>query len=484
MSERAYDEFDLAARWPGAPIRRLSGVALADSELDVEGLGESRELNFGPLRVWVPVGMQLRMANENGPISDAVFFTVPPGQVRLSVLAAPRSGRLWPDLAEEIASSQARLGAEVSSTWGEWGREVRIASDGELNWVIGIDGPRWMLLGRATWPDDASVGLVEPMREIMRACVVIRGDEPLPVRAALPLTPPDLLESQIEDTGQQNGRGTYADVVQLIPTVTRPPRSSSGDDEANQYVYAADLSTATMAPITLVKRGAGASGGGSVSDRMRSRTAPLMAAGAVVSVLGIAGVWLARGEHAAPIATPKVELSPSAVTRQVAAPPDIRAKPKAEGPKTTPKVVSPVPVTSAMAEGAPGTGPKAAETAPTSASAKSNAPAAGSAKAPVTAAKALREVSAPKPAGGSQTAVSTKPSVAASASGTQRTTDTNSVARDGGGHEQSRQASMQDHRNEDRQRSERRNDSQQRSERSGLLDELSDGVGGLVSGLG
>lgn len=161
------------------------------------------ECDFGPLRVRVPTAAWPRMSDPDDRYSDAVFFDLPHGTVRLSVLAAPRAGGLWLERAEEIAAERARAGELVYAYGGEWGPELRITDATTTNWVIGREGPRWMLLGRATCEagdgsaetgdgrvDGRVDGLADTMRAMMSASVVVRGDEPLPVRTPLPLTDP------------------------------------------------------------------------------------------------------------------------------------------------------------------------------------------------------------------------------------------------------------------------------------------------------
>lgn len=211
MSEQPLDEVELASIRPSKRVQRLGGRRIAGVPPEVD-LSWCDEVDFGPLRVKVPPEAQLRMSREDEVYSDAVFFDFPDGKIRLSVLAAPRSGRLWPERAEEIATSQARLGAQVSSVWGQWGRELHIADNGERNWVIGVDGSRCMLLGRATWPADNDPDLVETMRAMVRSSVVVRGTDPLPVRAPLALRRPGAVEDEATER-----ESPYSVPVQLVP---------------------------------------------------------------------------------------------------------------------------------------------------------------------------------------------------------------------------------------------------------------------------
>lgn len=234
MAEHAYDEFDLAASRPGAGIRSFGSPVRSDATpANWDDLERYPEYDFGPLRVRVPADAQLRMADPDSLYSDAAFFVFPDGKVRLSVLAAPRGGRLWPERAEEIAAMQANLGADIRQHTGEWGQELQITDDGETNWVIGVDGPRWMLLGRSTSPVGADAYLAETMRDMIRSSVVFRGDEPLPVRTPLPLREPGTFEA--DEEREDRTETPYSGVVTLIlPKVQAPVAEDAIDRRARE----------------------------------------------------------------------------------------------------------------------------------------------------------------------------------------------------------------------------------------------------------
>src|SRR5262245_45610076 len=105
MAEPYHDLGEPAGYGPERPVRAFrDAVVTAPSGIDeFAGLPE---LDFGPLRVRVPPHAGVRMSVEDQEYSDAVFFDFPSGTVRLSLFAVPRSGRLWPERAEEIANVQ------------------------------------------------------------------------------------------------------------------------------------------------------------------------------------------------------------------------------------------------------------------------------------------------------------------------------------------------------------------------------------------
>lgn len=258
MAEHAYDEFDLAASRPEVAVRSFGTPIRSEATPESwDDLERYPEYDFGPLRVRVPAEAQLCMADPDAMYSDAAFFVFPDGKVRLSVLAAPRGGRLWPQRAEEIAAAQANLGADVQSYTGEWGQELKITDDGETNWVIGVDGPRWMLLGRSTCPVGAADDLSHTMRDMIRSSVVFRGNEPLPVRTPLLLREPGSFDA--DDLNEDRTEGPYAGVVTLIlPKVEAPvaadpidrhPNVERGDHAAGNGVAAVGGAAAVAASV-------------------------------------------------------------------------------------------------------------------------------------------------------------------------------------------------------------------------------------------
>lgn len=149
-------------------------------------------VDFGAVRVPVPRGGEVSVEPEDGRL-QAVHVMLPAGRLSVSALAAPRTERLWPDLAAEIDESLREGGATVRSFTGEWGRELHARTGDASSLFVGVDGPRWMLYGVATGPTSAAAELDAALRTMLRGTVVVRGRSPYPVRTVLPLTVPGRL---------------------------------------------------------------------------------------------------------------------------------------------------------------------------------------------------------------------------------------------------------------------------------------------------
>jgi hypothetical protein len=195
MSERATEGSEFAEWQPAA-----TGHPLGEKAATMAGPYDAHDddppdyhdgVDLGPLVVRLPADAHLLVDNTAGTVARTAHLTLPAGKVDLSVLAAPRGSRLWPQIAEEVTAVQGDRGARVDAESGEWGQELRAVSADELSWFIGVDGPRWMLYGVATGPVDADAELAATLRELLRGTVVRRGSEPLPVKTPLVLTAPD-----------------------------------------------------------------------------------------------------------------------------------------------------------------------------------------------------------------------------------------------------------------------------------------------------
>ena len=190
-----------AARGPG---RGDVGDDIGDGPpthgpFDEEDVGDEPaapdQVDFGAVRVPVPRGGEVSVEPEDGRL-QAVHVMLPAGRLSVSALAAPRTERLWPDLAAEIDESLREGGATVRSFTGEWGRELHARTGDASSLFVGVDGPRWMLYGVATGPTSAAAELDAALRTMLRGTVVVRGRSPYPVRTVLPLTVPDRLPAR------------------------------------------------------------------------------------------------------------------------------------------------------------------------------------------------------------------------------------------------------------------------------------------------
>ena len=179
---------------------------------EVDGL-EGR-LDLGALWLTGSPGMELRLEVEQESQSVVgVTAVLEESAVQLQVFAAPRSEGIWEDIRTEIAASITSQGGTADKTSGPLGAELQArvpGQDPEGRTVfsparfIGVDGPRWflraVLSGRAAIDEDAASALLD----VVRATVVVRGDEAMAPRELLALKMPD----QADPDGQEGTEGT------------------------------------------------------------------------------------------------------------------------------------------------------------------------------------------------------------------------------------------------------------------------------------
>ncbi|AZN29104.1 DUF3710 domain-containing protein [Flaviflexus salsibiostraticola] len=125
--------------------------------------------------------------------------------VTLTVLAAPKSDTLWPDMRDELVESITSGGGTASFREGPFGPEVEaLIPKPEVNEtrhvrLVGVDGPRWMLraeiVGQAVMDSEAR----EAVYDYLRRVVVDRGSDPHPVRDVIELTMPESAQIRVDE---------------------------------------------------------------------------------------------------------------------------------------------------------------------------------------------------------------------------------------------------------------------------------------------
>lgn len=171
---------------------------------EVEGL-EGR-LDLGALWLTGVPGMELRLEVEEES-QNVVGVTAALGEssVQLQAFAAPRSEGIWDDIRTEIAASITSQGGTADSTSGPLGAELRAqmptqGPDGRTVFspvrFVGVDGPRWFLRAVLNGPAAVDEGDASTLLDVVRATVVVRGEEAMAPRELLALKLPAQPEDQ------------------------------------------------------------------------------------------------------------------------------------------------------------------------------------------------------------------------------------------------------------------------------------------------
>jgi hypothetical protein len=139
--------------------------------------------------------------DENQQVS-AITLANETGQLQLGAFAAPRSEGIWNEVRAEIAESvRAQGGATADDPDGEFGTALAGHLGTETGNLpvrfIGVDGPRWMLRAMFLGAPAVEEGARAPFLDVLRGIVVVRGNDPLPVRDAIPLRLPPEVSEQV-----------------------------------------------------------------------------------------------------------------------------------------------------------------------------------------------------------------------------------------------------------------------------------------------
>ena len=191
-------------------------------EADAPDDGIAR-IDLGSIRLPALPGMDLRV--ELNPQQKVIGATLRAGEslLQVSAFAAPRAGGIWDDVRSDLATSASGQGGSLREAEGPFGAEltgsIMMAPPPQPGQTtppqpvrrparfLGVDGPRWFLRGMISGPAAGDPEVAAPLESAFRGIVVIRGNEPMPVREQLPLTLPPQAAAQLarqQAAGQQS----------------------------------------------------------------------------------------------------------------------------------------------------------------------------------------------------------------------------------------------------------------------------------------
>jgi hypothetical protein len=169
-------------------------------------------IDLGALRLPALSGMDLRV--ELNQQQRVIAATLSDGEsfLQVSAFAAPRAGGIWDSVREDLATSASGQGGSLRELDGPFGPELAgtivatpPAQPGQPApqpvrrpaRFLGVDGPRWFLRGMISGPAAEGPEAAASLEEAFRSIVVVRGNEPMPVREQLPLTLPAQAAEQL-----------------------------------------------------------------------------------------------------------------------------------------------------------------------------------------------------------------------------------------------------------------------------------------------
>ena len=127
-------------------------IPLAYGPRDWADADEDEDLvDMGAIRLPAIEGMQVTLIPSTGTELDTVVAALGGSSIELRAFAAPRSGKLWPQVREDLVAELGRIGARTQEL--KLGERIEIAAlvpaqnpavDGNIAMrVLGFDGPRW-----------------------------------------------------------------------------------------------------------------------------------------------------------------------------------------------------------------------------------------------------------------------------------------------------------------------------------------------------
>jgi hypothetical protein len=162
-----------------------------------------QRLDLGSLQIPAVEGVEVRVqANPDGGVEQIVLVDGE-SALQLGVFAAPKTEGIWDEVRAEIAEAMAADGVSPQERTGKYGTELAArvnTPDGPADVrFVGVDGPRWMVRALYQGAAASDPGREGVLGEVLSGLVVIRDNEPRPVREPLPLR----LPKEMAEQGQQ-----------------------------------------------------------------------------------------------------------------------------------------------------------------------------------------------------------------------------------------------------------------------------------------
>ena len=179
-----------------APVLDRSSGPFDHSEVG----GSDDRIDLGALRILGAEGMQLRLEiDQEQQAVVAASVLMGDSNLQLQAFAAPRSEGLWESIRGELSESVTTRGGPAESVEGPFGIELRTRmpsqdKNGRTVFAparfLGVDGPRWFLRGVISGRAAVEDTKAEPLLQVFRDTVVVRGQDPMAPRELLTLTLP------------------------------------------------------------------------------------------------------------------------------------------------------------------------------------------------------------------------------------------------------------------------------------------------------
>lgn len=175
-------------------------------------------LDFGAVLVPVTKDQKVRLDIDQKS-KRVVSLTIAVGQasIQLQPFSAPKSGGIWEDVRGQIEESVVKQKGRVKQVEGRFGKELHarvptVLKDGRKGWraarFVGFEGKRWFLRGVIGGRGAIDRAAAQGVEDLFAQIVVVRGEEPLPPRELLKLSPPAGAKRVVVPRRGAQGSGT------------------------------------------------------------------------------------------------------------------------------------------------------------------------------------------------------------------------------------------------------------------------------------
>jgi hypothetical protein len=147
-------------------------------------------IDLGGMRLPHNSAFDIRLASV-GDQHVGVVVLYQESSLQLQALAAPKSSGLWEEIRAKIQGAASTLEEREGPFGIELAGKVTVEGGERPVRYLGVDGPRWFLLGvingRAAVDEQNAQEFIDFMKDI----VVVRGDEPMAREESIPLRRPN-----------------------------------------------------------------------------------------------------------------------------------------------------------------------------------------------------------------------------------------------------------------------------------------------------
>lgn len=173
-------------------------------------------IDFGALKVPGIENTQYNLEiDQESEVVVAVTALREDGAVQIQPFAAPKAGEFWGEVKDELKDGLVEQGGKVEEITGTFGAELRAempAEDEEGNQgtqiirFVGVEGPRWLVRAVFLGAPAVDERAAEVFEDLVRACVVERGNQPMAPGDLLELQIPEGAEAAPEEETEEGGR--------------------------------------------------------------------------------------------------------------------------------------------------------------------------------------------------------------------------------------------------------------------------------------